>query len=225
MAYAGNNYLPFMLASYQAQRALLLNCLSLLELESTTADQSLIDAIRFVLKHRQSYREYLSTIKYGINLKWIPEKWRKLVIGQRSGAVTEVNRKYFELCVLTEVMQELQSGDLCVANSDQYSDYRDQLIDWATYQTQIKEYGAMLNIPTERNIFVANLKTSLSDMASRVDSAFPENAHADLDGAEIIIRKHTKDAKPAALEQIDKQLTARLPEKNILDVLVSPRDG
>jgi len=31
-------------------------------------------------------------------------------------------------------MQELQSGDLYVANSDQYSDYRVQLIDWDSYQ-------------------------------------------------------------------------------------------
>jgi len=74
-------------------------------------------------------REHLSIIKDGINLKWIPEKWRKLASGQRSGAVTEVNRNYFELCLLTETMQEHQSGDLYVANSDQYSDYRDQLID------------------------------------------------------------------------------------------------
>jgi hypothetical protein len=44
MAYAGNNYLPFMLAPYQTQRPLLLNCLGLLDLESTSADLSLIDA-------------------------------------------------------------------------------------------------------------------------------------------------------------------------------------
>jgi len=220
MAYAGNNYLPFMLVPYQTQRPLLLNCLGLLDLESTTADLSLINAIRFVLKHRQSHKEHLSIIEDGINLKWIPEKWRKLVTGQRSGAVSEVNRKYFELCVLTEAMQELQSGDLFVANSDQYSDYREQLVDWETYQDQVEDYGAMLDIPTEPKEFVANLKTWLSDMADKVDSAFPENDLVDLEGNEIIIHKHSKDTKPAALDQIDKHLTARLPEKNILDILV-----
>ncbi|MYM84319.1 hypothetical protein GTP44_20490 [Duganella sp. FT50W] len=102
-----------MLAPYQVQRPLLLNCLSLLSLESTSADQSLIDAIRFVLAHRQSHREALSIAGTNINLKWIPEKWRKLVTGQRTvDQVSEVSRKYFELCVLTETMRELQSGDL-----------------------------------------------------------------------------------------------------------------
>lgn len=220
MVYAGNNYLPFMLAPYQAQRPLLLNCLSLLDLESTTADLSLIDAIRFILANRQSHKEWLPIAGTKINLKWIPDKWRRLVTGQRSGADAEVSRKYFEPCVLTEAMQELQSGDLYVANSDQYSDYRVQLVDWETYQAQVAEYGEMLDLPTEPKEFVAGLKKWLSDTASRVDNGLPENEHVDLSGTEIILRKHGKDARPAALDYIDKQLAARLPEKNILDILV-----
>ncbi|MDR3409965.1 MAG: Tn3 family transposase [Formivibrio sp.] len=220
MAYAGNNYLPFMLAPYQTQRSMLLNCLSLLDLESTTADLSLIDAIHFVLANRQSHKEWLSIAGTRVNLKWLPEKWRFLVTGQRSGPSAEVNRKYFELCVLTETMQELQSGDLYVANSDQYSDFRVQLIDWETYQEQVSEYGAMLDLPTEPKDFVLHLKQWLAETASRVDAGMPENRLFDLDGNEIILRKHTKNAKPAALDYVDKQLTARLPEKNILDILV-----
>lgn len=220
MAYAGNNYLPFMLAPYQTQRPMLLNCLSMLDLESTTADLSLINAIKFILANRQSHKEWLSVAGAHINLKWLPEKWRRLVTGQRSGPVAEVNRKYFELCVLTEAMQELQSGDLYVANSDQYSDYRVQLVDWDTYQDQVGAYGAMLDLPTEPKEFVLKLKQWLSACAARVDSGLPDNEHVDLIGTELILRKHAKEEKPAALDHIDKQLAKRLPEKNILDILV-----
>lgn len=220
MAYAGNNYLPFMVVPYQNQRPFLLNCLSLLDLKSTSADLSLINAIHFVLAHRQSHKLWLPLTGTDISLKWIPEKWRKLVTGQRSGAVVEVNRKYFELCVLTETMRELQSGDLYVSNSDQYSDYRDQLVDWETYQTQVAEYGEMLNISTEPKEFVEGLRVWLSDTASRVDQGFPKNEHVDLNGTELILRKQHSDTKPAALDYVDKQLASRLPEKNILDILV-----
>lgn len=220
IAYAGNNYLPFMLAPYQTQRPLLLNCISLLNLESTSADQSLIDAIRFVLAHRQSHRDCLSIAGTNVNLKWIPDKWRKLVTGQRSGQVSEVSRKYFELCVLTETMRELQSGDLFVANSDHFSDYRTQLVDWEVYQCQVDEYGAMLGLQTEPKAFSAALKKTLTATASSVDTGLPQNEHVDLVGTELILRKHAKDAKPEALEQIDKVLASRLPEKNILDILV-----
>ena len=101
MAYAGNNYLPFMLVPYQTQRPLLLNCLGLLDLESTSADLSLIESIRFVLANRQSHKEWLSIVDTNINLKWLPEKWRRPVTGQRSGPVTEVNRKSVSYTHLT----------------------------------------------------------------------------------------------------------------------------
>lgn len=61
-----------MLAPYQTQRPLLLNCLGLLNLESTSADLSLIAAIRFVLANRQSHRDCISIAGANINLKWIP---------------------------------------------------------------------------------------------------------------------------------------------------------
>ena len=62
-------------------------------------------------------------------------------------------------------MQELQSGDLFVADSDQYSDHRTQLIDWETYKEQIMDYGTMLNIPIEAKAFSSGLKKMLSDTA------------------------------------------------------------
>ncbi|WP_432262773.1 Tn3 family transposase [Cupriavidus sp. TMH.W2] len=221
MAYAGNNYLPFLLGPYQTLRPLLLNCLTLLNVASTTRDQSLVHAIAFVLEHRQSHKAWLPVADSGLSFRWLPDKWRRLVTGEGTKkAPTLVNRKYFELCVLTEAMQELQSGDLFVENSEQYSDFRTQLIDWDVYQDQVAEYGSMLDLATEPGKFVANLKRSLSETASRIDQGFPENEHVELDGAELFIRKHAKEAKPAALDHVDKQLAARLPDKNILDILV-----
>ena len=221
MSYADNNYLPFMMASYHPQRPLLLNCLSLLDLASTTNDQSLVEAIRFVLKHRHSRKEHLDILDGEISLKWLPDKWQRLVTGNGpSQAVNTVHRKYFELCVFTEAMQELQSGDLYVKDSDQYSDYREQLIDWETYQAQLPDYGKMLDLPTDPPAFVAHLKKLLSDTAARVDQGFPKNEHVEIAGNELIIRKHAKEEEPVALERIDKLLTDKLPKKNILDILV-----
>ena len=36
--------------------------------------------------------------------------------------------RYFELCVFSNVMLELKSGDLCVPGSDRFSDYRKELV-------------------------------------------------------------------------------------------------
>jgi len=37
-------------------------------------------------------------------------------------------------------MIELKSGDLCIAGSERFSDYRDQLVSWDDYQRQITPY-------------------------------------------------------------------------------------
>jgi TnpA family transposase len=221
MSYADNNYLPFLMASYHPQRPLLLNCLGLLDLASTSSDQSLVQTIRFVLKHRQSHKAHLEIIDDEISLKWLPGKWRRLVIKNSTNQiVTAVHRKYFELCVFTEVVQELQSGDLHVKDSDKYSDYREQLIDWDTYRAQVEDYGKMLDFPTDSAAFAGHLKTLLSKTASRADHGFPNNNHVEIIGNEISIRKNSKEEEPAALERIDKLLPDRLPKKNILDILV-----
>ncbi|MCH7313121.1 Tn3 family transposase [Acinetobacter sp. ANC 3882] len=220
IAYSGNNYIPFLQKPYQSHRPLLLNCLSLLELKPTSSDISLIHAINFILEHRSSHKVWLEYPIQNGSLKWIPEKWRKLIFDQSQVTSRLINRKYFELCVLTETMRDLQSGDLYVSNSDQYSDYRDQLIDWDEYEQQSFDYGAMLDIPIDPQEFTNHLKQWLANTASIIDKNFPNNEGVELNGNEIIIRKQTAQAKPATLDRIDKQLTERLPEKNILDILV-----
>ncbi len=221
MAYAADNYFPFMMASYQAQRPLLLNCLSLLALASTHSDQTLVQAIAFVLQHRSSHKEHLPVDEAALGLQWLPDKWRRLVVQENEqGKPARVHRKYFELCVLSEVARELQSGDLYVRHSEQYGDYREQLISWDDFESQLADYGAMLALPTEADAFVAQLRQRLADTAKRVDGAFPDNAHAAFVGEELVIRKNSKQAAPAALLRVDQQLTARLAPKNILDILV-----
>ena len=106
------------------------------------------------------------------------------------------------------------------AHSEQYGDYREQLISWDAFESQVADYGAMLALPTEADAFVAQLRQRLADTAKRVDSAFPDNAHATFVGEELVIRKNSKQAAPAALLRVDEQLTARLAPKNILDILV-----
>ena len=146
MAYAGNNYIPFMLGSYRNQRPLFLNCLELLNVQASSNDKSIIEAIEFLFNHRHSHKPTLNIENSHLNLNWLSEKWLKVITGKSSTTlpIKEVHRLYFELCVLTQVVTELKSGDLFVENSEEYSDYRDQLISWDQYDEQVEEYRASL---------------------------------------------------------------------------------
>jgi hypothetical protein len=66
-----------------------------------------------------------------LDLSFVADKWWPLVTGNKDrGAMVErIDHRYFELCVFSNVMLELKSGDLCVPGSDQFSDYRKELVE------------------------------------------------------------------------------------------------
>ncbi len=54
-------------------------------------------------------------------------------------------------------MLELKSGDLCIAGSRQFSDYRRQLVSEEEYQHGIALYGQQAGIPVESQAFIDQL--------------------------------------------------------------------
>lgn len=196
MAYSGNNYIPFMLGSYRSQRPLLLSFLDLLNIQSSSNDTSIIEAIQFILKHRNSRKSTLSMENEKLDLQWLPDKWKKLVTGKASGSasVKSVDRLYFELCVLTQVITELKSGDLFVEYSENYNEYRDQLISWHQYEREVVQYSKLVGLPISPKEFVHKLRKELSEMAIKVDNQFPKNEFVDINKDGLVISK-TKNLK------------------------------
>src|SRR5262245_59439945 len=78
-----------------------------------------------------------------LTLTWIPEKWWPLVTGrtQRTARVAKVDRRYFEVCLFSQIWMELKSGDLAVAGSDTFRDYREQLVSPTEYERDVAEYA------------------------------------------------------------------------------------
>lgn len=227
MVYAGDNYLPFMLNSYHNQRPLLLNCLDLLNVYSSSNDQSIVEACQFVLNNRHSRKATIKITK-DLSLDWLPDKWYRVVTGKpakpKEKRPTEMNRKYFELCVLTQVAKELKTGDLYVEISEDYNDYRDQLISWSQYEEEIAEYCTLLNFPSNPDLFVQQLEQEFNETALLVDNNFPDNEYIDINRDRLIIHKHEKPPETAAQKKFNKLINERLPEKNIVDVLIEAED-
>src|SRR3546814_13714735 len=60
-----------------------------------------------------------------------------------------IHRKYFELAVLAQVKDELKSGDLYIPHGERYDDYREQLVDEATFAQELDAYGEVSGIATD----------------------------------------------------------------------------
>ncbi len=224
IAYAGNNYYPFMLQPYRVRRALLFQCLDVLSLKSSSQDDALLQAIAWLQHYRSSHRERITLRDSDhavLSFEWMPEKWRRLVFGTSKVASRPdtLHRKYFELSVLSLVMQELKSGDLYVEHSDQYDDYREHLISWEEYQQEVDHYGELIGMPSEPSDFVADLRQQMETHARQVDEHFPDNSHVEIGESGLMIRRTERLQPPANLAMIDQAITSSMPPVNILDVL------
>src|SRR3546814_3377879 len=84
MAYAGRNYLPFLLGPYGTLRPLLFNCLEIMGLRAASQDPIMERMIGAVLALRGQRREAVGAAGLGLevttDLTWLSAAWRKHVL-------------------------------------------------------------------------------------------------------------------------------------------------
>ena len=227
MAYAGKNFLPFLIKPYGTRRPLLFNCLEIMGLHTSTQDQTMERLIQGLLALRQQKRSAVDITALGLDpeadLAWLPSNWRRHV-QSKSTAITQgdqwVERRYFELSILFQVKAELESGDVYIPDGERYDDYREQLVDEPTYQRELPAYGEVADIPTDAKAFVDQLREGLIERCEATDTRFPNNIHADIVDGRLVLRHHEKKESSNALKQLDTLITERLAPTNIVDVLI-----
>ena len=226
MAYAGKNYLPFMLQPYGVVRPLLFNGLELMTLRSTSQDAGMEPLIAAVLSLRNQRRELIEVASVGLDedkdFDWTSKAWRQHVFGKRANSLGPgwMHRKYFELAVLVQVKDEIKSGDLFIPRSERFDDYREQLVDEATFAQELESYGEVAGLPTDAETFVSGLRSELIALADAVDQRFPENVHADMVDGRLVLRKSQRPEVSSAIATVDKLITERMPATSIVDVLI-----
>src|SRR6266850_4434364 len=220
-AYGENNYYPFLWRFYKSHRQTLFALLDHVQLRSTSQDTTVEEALAFLRQHRTSKRDWVDLSPTPLDLSWVPDKWWKLVTGTtvRTRRPQWVNRRHFEVCVFSQVMQELKSGDLCIEGSDQFADYREQLISWDEYARTVSDYGEQVGLPVECDAFVTHMRTVLEQTATDVDTSFPTNDGVRLEHDQPILRRLAKRPVPALLIPLRQLIAERLEPVTILDVL------
>lgn len=217
-AFAGDNYAPFLWRFHKGHRTVLFRLLDNIELVSTSSDKSTEAAIRFILTHRASKADRVNT--EGLDLSWVSDKWWK-VLSQRQKQKNDgsVDRRHFEVCVFSQIMHELKSGDLCIPGSDQYSDYTTQLVSWNEFEKAIGSYCEQAGLSPDCTQFITDLKNSLTATAESVDAGFPDNSSLRIEDGEPILTKAAKKKESPHLAKLKQLIDEKLEHISILDVL------
>lgn len=226
LAYAGRNHLPFMLKPYASVRAQLLNCIQIVSPKASTEDRVIERMIAALEKLRTDRSDYVSLEALGLqeelDFGWLSAHWRKLVLIKPSGRgkAELAHRRYLELAILYEIKDQLKSGDLFVKHGERYDDYREHLVDNATLERELAEYGVVTGIEVDPAVFVDDLRSEMIALTKEVDASFPENAHAEIVDGRLILRKPQRSEPSDAIRMLDNELTNRMESLSIVDVLI-----
>jgi TnpA family transposase len=227
LAHAGDHYFPFLWRFYKSHRATLFRLLRSLPVKATSQDTAFEEALQFLLTQERRTGDWLplpsaeGVATRPLDLSWMPENWWLLVTGQRGRekAPPRLNRRYFEICVFSQLVTDLKAGDLCLPGSHRFADYREQLLSWEEYRQQVAAYGEMVGFPVEGEAFVAHMQARLTRTAQETDQAFPENHHVRIENGEPVLRRPKKAPPPAGLATLEATLATRLEPAHLLEIL------
>jgi hypothetical protein len=171
--YGSKNYFRFLRPLFRGSRAAFFKAMNQLEFVSSSSDQALVQAIAFARAHHGSRSMWVSretidpdsgqTVTMD-DLSWIPDKWWYLVTGlkRRQQVPEKINRHQFEICLFSELVNELKCADMCIVDSEDFSDPTDQLVSMEELCKKLPKYAEVVGLPIDTAGFIAHIKKYLN---------------------------------------------------------------
>jgi TnpA family transposase len=220
-AHHANNYMPLVSRHWRRDRSTMYAFVRTVDLEATSADRSVLDAIEHALAHSHLTRDYIPAHVVGtmLDVSFASEQWQRLLVDPDHPE--RLNRRHFEACVFTYLAEELRTGDIAVAGSQAYANWAGQLLAWEECEGLLGEFCAEAGLPTTAAAFTEGLRSRLTTKAAEVDAGYPTNTGLVIDavtGVPSLKRHRARDKAPSAV-LLEETLKERMPERSLLDIL------
>jgi hypothetical protein len=136
-----------------------------------------------------------------------------------SGGV--IDRRYYELCVLSELRDRLHAGDVWVVGSRRYRSFEERLISSETLRELDQSGLPPIALDADFERFIAARRALLDEQLTAIDIKAREGLLPDvtLDKGVLKITPIEKSTPPEA-EALAERLYAMLPHIRITDLLV-----
>ena len=180
--------------------------------DSVPASASLLRAIEVLRQANSSGKPALpATAPTG----FVRQRWAPYVL--RDG---KIDHRYYELCVLSELLERLQAGDVWVSGSRRYRSFDERLISKQTLEALQQANTLPVAVETDFEQFIAGRRTLLDKRLIAVEARAKEGR---LPGITITkgVLKITPIEKttPPEAEALAERLYAMLPRIRITDLL------
>lgn len=131
-----------------------------------------------------------------------------------------MKRRELEVAVLSHVADALRSGDLFINGSEEFADFRAQLLDWESCCALLQGYCDGVGLPHTEEGFVAELQEKIRLAVQTTDLCFPTNTQFTIDEqGRPYLKRYRAQSKPEGLQAFQETLRRKLPERHLLDIL------
>ena len=149
-------------------------------------------------------------------LTFVPLRWRRAV-----GSGADIDRRFYELCALSELKNRLRAGDLYVPGSRQFQDFEDYLLPRSLFSSMRGEARLGLAVPTTAKGYIAErlelLRNALEETNRLAGADELPDARLNEKGLKIA---PIEDDTPPGAKRLKAQMYGLLPHVKITDLLL-----
>lgn len=185
----------------------------MLKLRAAPAAKDVLDAIE-VLRSMNS--DNARKVPTDAPTEFIKPRWQKLVMTD-----TGIDRRYYELCALSELKNALRSGDIWVQGSRQFKDFEDYLVPPAKFASLKQASELPLAVATDCDQYLHDRLTLLETQLATVNRMALANELPDAIITESGLKITPLDAAvPDTAQALIDQTAMILPHVKITELLL-----
>ena len=180
--------------------------------ESVPASASLMRAIAVL---REANHSNAATLPKSAPTGFVRQRWAPYVLPGGT-----IDRRHYELCVLSELRDRLRAGDVWVAGSRQYRSFEERLISAETLQ-DLKQAGTLpVAVEPDFEQFIGARQVLLDERLKAVDAQAVASTLPDVTIINGVLKiAPIEKSTPPEAEALAARLYAMLPRVRITDLL------
>jgi len=201
-------YLDFFDNRYSYFRRFTPTFLQALTFHNYADKDGLLEALDVLREMNASDDDKLPTLFEDVPVDFVSAQWRPRVLNKDG----TINRRDYEMCVLSDLRDALRSGSVWLEGSRQYANLESYLIPKDRWQLLRQTYCDMVGIPEDGAVQLEIKQTALEENLSRLDKGLPKNEFVRIENGELTLTPLDKEEEEIRKEHpLAKRIGALLP--------------
>ena len=199
-----DSYFDFFSSRYSYFRQFVPSFFKTFEFQAHVEDKGVIQAIA-LLKSLDETRKRI--VPNSAPLTFVTPKWRTYV----TDASGQINRRYYELCLLWQLRSDLRSGNIWLKHSRRYANPETYLMpatEWAQQRTEICQ---MLQVSTAGEKRFQQLQADLTEQLQQLNQTIQSHEQVRIENDKLVISPLEGLDLSESSEKLQQQITQRLP--------------